>query len=306
MVLSGLTLFFALVLDRLIGDPRSNYHPVALLGKVIGFFGKTNYYPKGFEKFNGVIGWFFTVSIFTLPFLLVAGCTPWYVTVPVGAVLLSFCIGWRSLLEHVKNVEEALSKNAVEGRAAVQMLVSRNVSKLSDEHIRSAAYESASENLVDSIVAPIFWFAIFEIFFGLGICGAALFRAANTMDAMLGYKDERVRLGWFSARMDDILAYIPARVTGAVLLLLFTLKGRGKNAYAVFKADRKKRPGFNGGVSMSLIAGGCGVLFEKDGVYKIGISEKSLKDGGKCILRMIDYTTIFFSGVCILFLILFF
>lgn len=306
MAFGAIILFCAVVLDRLIGDPRSRLHPVALLGTVIGWWGKTNTYPKRLERITGIVGWLITVLIFILPFLLICLIpeTYWYIQLPLAAVLLSFCFASRSLEEHVTAVETALGKGDTEGRAAVQMLVSRDVQKLSTEQIRSAAYESAAENLVDSIVAPIFWFAVFELLFGMGIVGAALFRAANTMDAMLGYTDDRIRIGWFSARMDDVLAWIPARVTGALLILIFVCRKRAGKAVAAYRADHKKRPGFNGGIPMSLIAGGCGVMFDKPGVYTIGIPEQTLEKGGRCIIRTLRKTLILFSAVVILTLVL--
>lgn len=298
MEFGAVILFFALFLDRLIGDPHSRFHPVALLGSLIGCWGKTNYYPKKWERVIGIFGWLLTVAAFTLPFLLIAWPTKelWYIRIPLAVILLSFCFASRSLEEHVAAVENALAKGEAEGRAAVQMLVSRDANKLSFEQVRSAAYESAAENLVDSIVAPIFWFAVFELLFGMGIVGAALFRAANTMDAMLGYKDDRIRIGWFAARMDDMLAWIPARITGGLLIVLFACRGRVGKALAAFRADTKKRPGFNGGIPMSLIAGGCGVMFDKPGVYTIGSPEQSLADGGRCIIRIMRETTILFSA----------
>lgn len=306
MAFGAIILFCAVVLDRLIGDPRSRLHPVALLGTVIGWWGKTNTYPKRLERITGIVGWLITVLIFILPFLLICLIpeTYWYIQLPLAAVLLSFCFASRSLEEHVTAVETALGKGDTEGRAAVQMLVSRDVQKLSTEQIRSAAYESAAENLVDSIVAPIFWFAVFELLFGMGIVGAALFRAANTMDAMLGYTDDRIRIGWFSARMDDVLAWIPARVTGALLILIFVCRKRAGKAVSAYRADHKKRPGFNGGIPMSLIAGGCGVMFDKPGVYTIGVPEQTLEKGGRCIIRTLRKTLILFSAVVILTLVL--
>jgi len=304
MAFGAVILFFGLVLDRLIGDPRSNFHPVALIGKFIGLWGRTNYYHKKFERLAGIFGWFLTVSIAILPCLLVIKYAPWYIIVPFSIVVLAFCIGWRSLEEHVSAVETALAKGEDEGRKAVQNMVSRDTKNLTFEQIRSGAYESAAENLVDSIIAPIFWFVIFEVFFGMGIIGAVLFRSANTMDAMLGYKDERIRIGWFPARMDDILAFIPARITGLVLLLIFLLKGRVKQAWFILKHDRKLRPGFNGGIPMSLIAGGCGVMFEKPGVYQIGYPEQTLTEGGKSIIRTLRWCTVICALISILIIIL--
>ena len=299
-------LFFAVVLDQLIGDPQSRLHPVALLGTLIGWWGRTNYYPKRLERITGVAGWLLTITIFTLPFLLICLLPDryWFFQLPAAIVLLSFCFASRSLEEHVAAVESALARGEDDGRAAVQMLVSRDANKLSLEQVLSAAYESASENLVDSIVAPIFWFAVFELMFGMGIIAAALFRAANTMDAMLGYMDERLRIGWCAARMDDIIAWIPARITGLLLLVLFACRGRAGRALAAYRADGKKRPGFNGGIPMSLIAGGCGVMFDKPGVYTIGSPERSLSEGGRCIIRILRETTFLFSGIIILVLLL--
>ena len=297
MAFGAVILFFALATDRLIGDPHSSYHPVALLGRFIGLWGKTHYYPKRLERLIGMLGWTATTLIFLLIPLLLTVFAPWYIYIPAAVLLLSFCFAWRSLEEHVGAVESALGKGETEGRAAVRMMVSRDVDKLSHEQIRSAAYESAAENLVDSIIAPIFWFAVFELLFGAGLVGAAFFRAANTMDAMLGYTDDRIRIGWFAARMDDILAWIPARISGGVLLILFVLHSRAAQALRTFRADRKKRPGFNGGIPMSLIAGGCGVMFDKPGVYTIGVPEQTLETGGREVIRIIREATVLFSGL---------
>lgn len=291
MSFGSITLFFGLALDRLIGDPRSRFHPVALLGNLIGFWGRTNFYPRSLERAAGILGWLVTVGIAFVPCVLLYLLAPTAVFVIFSILALAFCIGWRSLEEHVSAVEEALAKGEEEGRRAVSYLVSRDTKTLSFEQIRSGAYESAAENLVDSIIAPIFWFVVFELLFGAGIFGAVLFRCANTMDAMLGYTDERIRLGWFAARADDVLAFIPARVTGILLLTVFAFKGTAKDALRCYRRDRKKRPGFNGGTPMSLIAGGCGICFEKPGVYTIGDARRTLAEGGKGIISAMRWAT---------------
>lgn len=293
-----------LVLDRIIGDPRSRFHPVALLGSFIGLWGKTGRYPAKAERLLGVLFWLITVGICLVPAYLIVRFTPWPVGLVFSAVLLAFCIGWRSLEEHVFSVEKALSLGDDEGRKAVSYLVSRDTLRLSHEQIRSAAYESAAENLVDSIIAPLFWFIVFELLFSAGICGAVLFRAANTMDAMLGYKDERIRLGWFSARADDVLAFLPARITGLVLLLYFLVIGRICSAWRILVRDRKKRPGFNGGIPMSLIAEGCGILFDKPGVYQIRNPERSLKEGGKSVISAMRWSTVIFAVIGVVLLLI--
>ncbi|HJK54568.1 MAG TPA: cobalamin biosynthesis protein, partial [Methanocorpusculum sp.] len=104
--------------------------------------------------------------------------------------------------------------------------------------------------------------------------------------------------------MDDVLAWIPARVTGALLILIFVCRKRAGKAVAAYRTDHKKRPGFNGGIPMSLIAGGCGVMFDKPGVYTIGVPEQTLEKGGRCIIRTLRETLILFSAVVILTLVL--
>jgi adenosylcobinamide-phosphate synthase len=194
----------------------------------------------------------------------------------------------------VIEVTRALSVSVEKGREQAKMLVSRNTTSLDKEQVLSAAYESAAENLVDSIIAPLFYFGIGEVF-GAGLAFAAGYRAINTMDAMLGYRDERIRLGWFPARMDDIFGYLPARIAGFMLLIYFALRGRAKVAYRSFLSDAKKRPGYNGGIPLALIAGGVGVIFEKPGVYRMGRSDHTLAADGGRVLQAVRGATLLFA-----------
>jgi adenosylcobinamide-phosphate synthase len=286
MILSLLVLILSLGVDRITGDPHSRYHPVAMIGSFIGWWGRPDRYSPAFQRGIGVIGWFFTVFLFTLPFILFSWLAPWYLMLITGPFLLKVCFALRSLEEHAKAVIEATTPG--EGRGRVQMLVSRDTMALTDEQILSAAYESVAENLNDSIIAPLFFFLLF------GLPGAALYRAANTMDAMLGYTDERIRIGWFSARMDDILSYIPARITGLCLVLYFWKKKRLSQALLIFHRDRACRPGFNGGIPISLVAGGAGVQFDKPGKYRIGDPERSLRSAGFDVIRVVQFATLIF------------
>lgn len=307
MAPAALILLLSLVIDRLFGDPETRFHPVALLGSLIGVWGRPGLYPVALQRLAGVVFALLTAVIFTLPFLLVqwglpvladrygADLSPTLsavisvvILVIVSAFLLKICFAWRCLEEHVENVENALKSGGEgSGREAVQRLVSRDAAVLKDEEILSGAYESMAENLVDSIISPLFFFTIF------GLAGAAFYRAANTMDAMLGYKDERIRLGWFAARMDDVLNYIPARFTGLVLILYFAARGKFKPAWKTFIADRKKREGFNGGIPMSLIAGGCETAFVKPGVYVIGgdCKKRGLSEAKKDIFSAVRWAS---------------
>lgn len=287
MILQIPVLFLSLIVDRVCGDPKSYLHPVALIGRFIGWWGRPSLYPSGLQRFTGIIGWLLTAILFIIPFWIFQEYAPGFLYIIIAPFLLKICFAWRSLEEHAQAVTKAMSQD--ERALKASMMVSRDTTVLDDEHILSAAYESVAENLNDSIIAPLFWFVV------LGLPGAALYRAANTMDAMLGYRDERRYLGWFAARMDDILSYIPARICGFVLLCIYVGKKRLKPAIHVFKEDRKKRPGFNGGIPMSLIAGGEGIMFEKPGIYRIGRKERSLWDAGPSIIRTVRESTLLFS-----------
>ncbi|MBN2734546.1 MAG: cobalamin biosynthesis protein CobD [Methanomicrobiaceae archaeon] len=288
MALPALILLLSLVADRVFGDPQSRLHPVALLGRLIGFWGRPGLYPAYLQRISGIILALFTALLFSVPFYLFERYAPFLIFLIIAPFLLKICLAWRCLEEHVKKVEDALLSGG--GRKEVQMLVSRDTESLTGEEILSGAYESMAENLVDSVISPLFYFTFFGLF------GSAFYRAFNTMDAMLGYKDERIRIGWFSARTDDILNYIPARFTGLVLLIYFALKGKSGSAWKVFLSDRKKRAGFNGGIPISIIAGGVGTAFVKPGVYVIGNKNRSLFDAAPDILSAFRWV-VFISSV---------
>jgi len=293
-----IVLFAALLVDRLTGDPHSKWHPVALLGRFIGWWGKPEKYSPRFERFFGVVFWLITAILFALPFFCFAVFSPWYLYLVIAPFLLKCCFAWRSLEEHTLAVVAALKEGVQGGREQVKMLVSRDTANLEREHILSAGYESMTENLTDSIISPLFYFSLF------GLAGAALFRAANTMDSMLGYRDERIRLGWFSARTDDILNFVPARLTVLLLLLYFAFIGKFSNAMRVLHRDGYNRPGFNGGIVMAVMAGGTGIRFEKPGVYTIGDGEKTLDEAGTDIIRACRVVILTFTVLAVSTLIL--
>lgn len=293
IALVALVLFAALLVDRLIGDPHSAWHPVALIGRFIGWWGKPECYSPKIQRFIGVTFWLVTIVLFAAPFYCFAALAPWYIYLVIAPFLLKCCFAWRSLEEHTLAVVDALKDGIDTGREKVKVLVSRNTADLDREHILSAGYESMTENLTDSIISPLFFFCLF------GLTGAAIFRAANTMDAMLGYRDEREHIGWCAARMDDILNYIPARVTVLLLLIHFFQRGRLSPALKIMRRDGRNRPGFNGGIVMATMAGGVGIRFEKPGVYTIGDGKRTLDEGGADILEATRMVTLIFVLIAV-------
>jgi len=290
MVIQALVLWLALGVDRLFSDPPNRWHPVAWLGRWIGWWGRPAVWPPVLQRAAGIGMGVLTAVLFTLPFWFFQAYAPVVFLIIAGPFALKLCLAWRCLEEHVTAVEEALAEGG--GRREVGMLVSRDTAALSEGEVLSAAYESMTENLTDSIAGPLLFFAVF----GLG--GAACYRAVNTMDAMLGYRDERARLGWFAARADDVLSFLPARFAGLCLLIWFAGQGRAGAALRIFHRDRRNRPGFNGGVTMSLIAGGVGVRLEKKGVYTIGDPDRPLAEAGGEIFRAVRGATLIGAALC--------
>jgi len=295
LILASLVLILALGFDRLVGDPHSPYHPVALLGRLIGLWGIPSRFPLALQRLAGVFFWILTAGIFALPFFLFGWFAPWLVFLLFAPVLLKCCFAWRALEEHAIQVSAALKTGINEGRERVKMMVSRDTANLDPEHVRSAAFESLTENLTDSIVSPLFYYTLLSPV-SLGLTGAAVYRAANTMDAMLGYRDERERLGWCSARMDDVLNFIPARITVFYLLAYFLTERTADRAWRVMRRDGKRRPGYNGGIVMAAMAGGCDIRFEKPGVYSLGDGGRSLEEGGPAVIRAVRAVTIGFAA----------
>jgi adenosylcobinamide-phosphate synthase len=225
-----LSLLVALLLDKLLGEPR-RWHPLVGFGNLasrIEALGNKRKdaavtgEPVVIVKIKGVVCWCLAVLPLTaLAVGLEAAINVWadnnlWVSALISGGVLYLAIGWQSLLEHALRVAKPLSHgNLSDARQAVAMIVSRDTQQLNDTQIAKAATESVLENGGDAIFSALFWFII------AGIPGVVLYRLANTLDAMWGYKNERfLYFGWAAARIDDLLNFIPARLTAASYALV--------------------------------------------------------------------------------------
>lgn len=181
---------------------------------------------------------------------------PLWLAVPLLALALKPSFAWRMLCDEVQAVDAALAQGLPAGRAQLARLCSRNVSTLNETAVRETAIETLAENLNDSLVAPLFWFVL------AGLPGAWAFRAANTLDAMWGYRGRWEWPGKCAARADDLLAWLPARLTAALLW-------RPGVPLRVLTREARATPSPNGGWPMAAMALRLGVRLGKPGVYTL-------------------------------------
>ncbi|MDZ5458526.1 adenosylcobinamide-phosphate synthase CbiB [Azohydromonas lata] len=251
----------ALVLDRALGEPPARLHPVVGMGHYLGALG-----PRLLRLQPA---WAFTCG--ALAWLLGAGAVaalawglqrwllslPWWAAAPLLGLLLKPLLAWRMLRDEVRGVEAALARSLPEGRQQLARLVSRDTSRLQAHEVREAAIETLAENLNDSVVAPLCWFAV------AGLPGAALYRFANTADAMWGYRGRWEWAGKWAAHADDALSWLPARLTA---LLLCAAAGRWP---AGLSREARVTPSPNGGWPMGAVALLLGARLSKPGVYAL-------------------------------------
>jgi len=302
---SILIIGFAIILDLIVGDPRSKYHPTAWIGNFIGslvpLFKNENAY---FEKFGGIlivlisttaVGVLLIVLNLKLDSVIGNELLTIIVTIVVGTILLKTTIAIRGMEKHALAVVEALENDDInEARANLAMITKRKTKDLDKNHVLSGALESISENTVDGITGPLFYFALF------GLPGAFVYRVVNTIDSMIGYKTEMFRnLGWFGANCDNVLNFIPSRITGLVMVLASMLLGNDwKQSYHILKKDSDKTSSPNAGYPMAALAGALDTKFQKVDHYTIGTGSVylSIKHVRSAIVLM-KVTTVLFFGI---------
>jgi len=258
-----MSLLLALLIDALLGEPPARLHPVAWIGRYLQRAGRgLDSLPPRTAFVRGAVGWLLGAGLV----VCLAGLAQWglgrapaWIALPGTALLLKPLFSFRMLVGEVRAVGTALQGGLEHGRRRLAHIVSRDTTQLSAGEVRESALESLSENLSDSVVAPLFWFAL------LGLPGAALYRFANTADAMWGYRGRWEWAGKFAARADDVLNFIPARLTA----LLFVAAGGGTATLRALAREARKTPSPNSGWPMAAFALALGVRLGKPGVYTL-------------------------------------
>ena len=244
--------FFALMLDRLLGEPKG-WHPLIWFGNWARLCRDTVQakvtHDSQQQRRQGIQAWCASVLPWLVILMLLLWLLPPLLEFLLSVVVLYFAIGWQSLREHTRDISDPLSHGWLEeSRTAVGRIVSRDTQSLNAEEIAKAGIESVLENGSDAIFAPIFWFVL------LGPFGALLYRLANTLDAMWGYKTaELLHFGWFSARFDDVLNWLPAR------LVVWTYGVLG-NREAALRCANTQGKGWKSPNAGPVMAAGAGAL----------------------------------------------
>jgi adenosylcobinamide-phosphate synthase len=260
MVLSlvtPLTACAAVLIDRLVGEPR-RWHPLVGFGLLAAAVERR---LNRRRRSAGVVAW----AVVLLPLVALAEALRTLAPLAVDVTLLTFALGARSLAEHAEAVRAPLAQGALEeARRRVGCIVSRDTGALDEAGVSRAAVESVLENGNDAVFGALFWFAI------LGGPGALLFRLANTLDAMWGYRTERFEaFGWAAARADDVLNWIPARLTAVTYALL----GSPAPALACWRRQAPAWDSPNAGPVMAAGAGSLGLALGGPASYH-GVEEE--------------------------------
>ncbi len=225
------------------------------------------------------------------------------VSVVLGAILLKTTIAIKGMEQHALRVVESLeSGNLSSARDGLSMIVKRNTKNLDKNHVYSGVIESISENTVDGITGPLFYFALF------GLPGAFVYRTINTIDSMIGYKTSIFKnIGWFGANCDKILNYLPARTTGLVMIVSAMILGNDwKKSYQIMMRDGNKTQSPNAGYPMAAIAGALGTKFEKIDHYSLGDGEISFtKQHVLSVISLMRTSSILFACIFVLPIIIF-
>lgn len=273
-----LQVIFGFILDFMIGDPFGRWHPICGIGNLIVFLRQKirRLFPK--NKTGELIGGIFLVlltvlisSIIPLFILYISYKINYYFGFLIETIMCYQILATKSLYNESMKVYNAFCKEDVEkARNAVSMIVGRDTKELTKEGIIKATVETVAENTTDGVIAPLFYMVIGGPIFGF------FYKAVNTLDSMVGYKnDEYIYFGKMSAKFDDILNFIPARISALFIILAsFLCRLDWKNAWKIFKRDRYNHKSPNAAQTESACAGALNVMLAGDAYYFGKLCEK--------------------------------
>lgn len=255
-----LPLLLGWIADRTWGDPLWLPHPVVGFGSVISWGEKMLNKGKGRRLKGGVFSILLILVVFaaTCACMWAAGLVGFWLQILCSALLVFYGLAGKTLAVEVRQVFAAVDRSTEEGRRQVARIVGRDTSSLSPQQIRTAALETLAENLSDGVIAPLFWYML------LGLPGMMAYKMVNTLDSMIGYKNDRYkRFGCWAARIDDAANYIPARLTAA---LMVWVSGRPR-LFAFVRKYGRCHASPNSGYPEAALAGILGCRFGGPNVY---------------------------------------
>ncbi|MCS1351851.1 adenosylcobinamide-phosphate synthase CbiB [Mechercharimyces sp. CAU 1602] len=272
----ALLLLLAYGLDRWIGDPSWLPHPVIAMGKMISWLerclltiGRSVSFSRwGVRLLGAILPLVIVGGVYTLTWWLVMWCTrEWNNSIAflLEVGLIATTIATKGLAEAAQAVQRALQQGEIkEARARLKLIVGRDTDHLEEEEVVRATVETVAENIVDAVSSPLFY-----AFVG-GAPLALAYRAVNTLDSMVGYKNEKYRdFGWASARLDDIANWLPARLmVGSFLLAMWLLRLDARGCWKIMWRDARKHPSPNSGIPEAGMAGGLGIRLGGANLYQ--------------------------------------
>lgn len=251
-----LPLLLIVLLDTCLGDPVYPFHLIRLMGKALSFWENLLFRWGWNQRGGGIVLALILLILFVGPVWWIQQQLknwPWWADLLFQGLVGFHCFALRDLIVHVHRVNHALLHLGIEkSRQATSMMVGRDTANLDAEGCRRAAVESLAENLTDGVITPLFWYLL------LGLPGMVAFKVISTMDSMVGYKNERYfYFGWAGARLDDLLNWIPARLTWLTTVILsFLIPGlSGRKALRIGWNQHALLPGPNSGWSEAAFAG---------------------------------------------------
>lgn len=263
-----LPVLIGFALDCILGDPYSMTHPIRLIGNLIS---KTEKLIRRIFQNNLKLGGFFLVLIVILlsvsvPLIILTAAYKIHVIlgIAVESVMCYYLIAAKCLKDESMKVFHAENEHDTEkARKAVSMIVGRDTAVLDDKGIIRAAVETVAENTSDGVTAPIIFMSLW------GAAGGFFYKAVNTMDSMIGYRNEKYAdLGFYAAKLDDILNYIPSRITALAMIISSAFLGYDfRNAYKIWKRDRRKHASPNSAQTESVCAGALNIRLAGDAYY---------------------------------------